>query len=93
MCSIPPPDENNDQYEMDISDQYNTNETHQEFRIQNVGTNGPTEPEENAIPSENEAVIQPSNFEQEIINEDSEIRHDMKMDQTHRYSLRPSRSD
>jgi len=38
-------------------------------------------------------VIQPGNFEQEIINEDSETRYDMTMDQTHRYSLRPSRSD
>ena len=33
LCSIQPPDENDDQYEMDIHDQNNTNESHQEVRI------------------------------------------------------------
>jgi len=83
LCS---PDENNDQRQMDIYDQNKTNETHREIRLQSVGTNGPTEPEENANLSKDEVVVQPSNFEQEIINEDSEIRHDATMDQTHRPS-------
>ena len=86
-------DENIDQHQMDIYDQNITNETHREVRIQNVGTDGPTEPEENANPSEDDVVVQPSNFEQEILNEDSEIRHDATMDQTHRYSLSSTRSD
>ena len=80
---------------MDIHDQNNTNETHREVRIQDVGTDGPTEPLKNAHPAEDQVVIQLNNFEQEIINEDSEIWHDMTigMELTHRYSLIPSRSD
>ena len=93
LCSIRPRDESNDQYEMDIYDQNNTIETHREARIQDVVGEGATEPQENANPTEDEVVIHPSNFEQEIINENSEIRLDTTMDQTHRYSLRPSRSD
>ena len=50
---------------MDIYDQNKTNETHREIRIQSVGWDGPTESEENANPSEDEVVVQPSNFEQE----------------------------
>ena len=57
------------------------------------GGEGAIEPQENANLAEDEVVIQPSNFEQEIINEDSEIRHDTTMDQTHRYSLKTSGSD
>ena len=51
LCSIQPPDENNDEYEMDIYDQNNKNETHREVRIQDVGTDGPTEPQENINPA------------------------------------------
>jgi len=67
----PTPDESNDQHQMDIYDQNKVNETHQEVGIQNVGTDGPTQPQENANPAEDQVVIQPSNFEQEIIDEDN----------------------
>ena len=68
---------------MDIYDQNKANKFHQEVRIQNVGTDGPTEPEEKADSSKDEVVIQSSNFEQEIIYEDTEIRHDTTIGQTH----------
>jgi hypothetical protein len=51
LCSIQPPDENDDQYELDINDLNKTNETHREARIQDVGTDGPTEPQENINPA------------------------------------------
>jgi len=52
LCSIQPPDENDDQYELDINDQNNTNETRREARVQDAGTEGPTQPQENANPAE-----------------------------------------
>ena len=93
LCSIHPPDGNNYQYDSDMNDQNTTIGTYREARIQDVGGEGATEPQEIANPAEDEVVVQPSNFEQEIINQDSEIRHDTTMDQTHWYSLRSSRSD
>jgi hypothetical protein len=94
LSSIQPTDEINKNIEIHPIEPTNTYPRGGDEEIPVVEVPGAMEPLTSDFPAASEdREFQPDLFQQSIIDEDNQARNEKVIDVTHRYNLRPSRSD